>query len=107
MGDHPGSLLLRLPQSPVVVHDGARSKRHRTRLGREQQNSHRSLHVDICCGLRYVAYPRLVSLLKQSLSPTALGPLTMAPLCELYGRARVLQLSNLFYFGTSLPWPIP
>ncbi|EIW62246.1 MFS polyamine transporter [Trametes versicolor FP-101664 SS1] len=29
----------------------------------------------------------------------ALGPLTMGPLCELYGRARILQLSNLFYFA--------
>ncbi|KAI0666100.1 MFS polyamine transporter [Trametes maxima] len=32
----------------------------------------------------------------------ALGPLTLAPLCELYGRARVLQMSNLFYFAWNL-----
>ncbi|KAH9853266.1 MFS polyamine transporter [Lenzites betulinus] len=32
----------------------------------------------------------------------ALGPLTLAPLCELYGRARVLQLSNAFYFAWNL-----
>ncbi|KAI0820695.1 MFS polyamine transporter [Trametes gibbosa] len=32
----------------------------------------------------------------------ALGPLTLAPLCELFGRARVLQLSNVFYFAWNL-----
>ncbi|OSD01877.1 MFS polyamine transporter [Trametes coccinea BRFM310] len=32
----------------------------------------------------------------------ALGPLTLAPMCELFGRARILQLSNLFYFAWNL-----
>ncbi|KAI0771680.1 MFS polyamine transporter [Trametes elegans] len=32
----------------------------------------------------------------------ALGPLTLGPLCELFGRARILQLSNLFYFAWNL-----
>ncbi|KAI0368400.1 MFS polyamine transporter [Pilatotrama ljubarskyi] len=31
-----------------------------------------------------------------------LGPLTLAPLCEMYGRARILQLSNLFYMAWNL-----
>lgn len=30
---------------------------------------------------------------------TALGPLFLGPLSELYGRSRVLQLANLWYLG--------
>jgi Major Facilitator Superfamily len=32
----------------------------------------------------------------------AIGPLFFGPLCEVYGRVRVLQLSNLLYFGFNL-----
>ena len=33
---------------------------------------------------------------------TAIGPLIFAPLGELYGRSRVLQLANMFYLGMYL-----
>ena len=32
----------------------------------------------------------------------AIGPLFLAPLSELYGRSRVLQLANMFYLGMYL-----
>jgi MFS family permease len=31
------------------------------------------------------------------------GPLLLGPLSEIYGRSRVLQLSNMFYFGEFHP----
>ena len=30
----------------------------------------------------------------------AIGPLFIGPLSEIYGRSRVLQLANLWFFGT-------
>ena len=33
------------------------------------------------------------------LERVAIGPLLLGPLSEIYGRSRVLQLANLWYFG--------
>ena len=123
MGSHLCCLLVHLYHPSLLRHSRACNLPSRFRIGRQKQRRHRHDDVDLHLGIRsvvsYFLRMRDFAPLTRNRRYIACGPLVsspeigiflssclfkskvLGPLSEIFGRSRVLQLSNLFYLSTS------
>jgi len=102
MGRDRLGIRLHFPEPRLIRHD--RTSRTRDRSGVSYSKLRRdcpdSLHIRI--GIRCVAnIPKTIRgvLTDGVLKRIAFGPLLFAPLSEIYGRARLLQTTNVLFLG--------
>lgn len=101
MGCYSYRLMFYFYQPCVILHDGPCKPDNCSAVPCYEYGHYRYDDVDVCPGLWYVlGFIRFhVATGRVNKFPLAIGPLLLGPLSEIYGRSRVLQLSNLWYAG--------